>query len=103
MAASAVFDVGGVVSLREVAVEVGGVALYDPDIELATDNVQRQRLGVGPIVGHVASRRRPDQHDARPEVGVGEADVPGRVSSQRVAGEIHAVGVNRETPHHLAE
>ena len=103
MTAAPVFNVGGVKSLGEVAVEVGGIPLHEATIQFAADHDHGERAGIGPVVGDVPSGRRPDQHQAGPEVGVGQADVPGGVTPERVAGEKHPVAVDREPPHRLAE
>ena len=101
VAAAAILDIGGVEALGEVAVEIGGVALHGGPVEFSSDCVDRQRSGVGPVVGDVAARRGADHHEARPEIGVRKRDIPGGVAAQRVAGEKHAIGVDRKPPDRL--
>ena len=98
-----VLDVGGVEALGEVAVEIHAVAGKGAVVEFASHDVDRERAGVVPVVVDVAAGAGRDRHKARPQIGMGQGDVPGGVAAEGVPREEDAVGVDRESPLRLPQ
>ena len=86
-----------------VAVELDGVAAQLVAVELAGDDVPVHVLGIVGVAADELVGHGGDRDDAGPEIGVGDGDVPGGVAADAVAGEEHAVGVDREAAAGVAE
>ncbi len=71
VAAPNVLHHGGVVTPLEIAVQVPGVGGQLVAVQLAADEIQRQKLGVLPVVGAILARFGDDGNHAGPQVRVG--------------------------------
>ena len=103
VATATVFDVGGVEALGEVAIEIHAIAGKGAVVEFAPHDVDRQRAGVVPVVVDVAAGAGRDRYQPRPQIGMGQSDVPGGVAAEGVAREEDPVCVDRESPLRLPQ
>ncbi len=103
MAAATVFHIGGVVALGEVAVEIDRILVKPETVEFAPDDIDRKPARVRPVVGHIPARRGNDGDQPRPEIGMGQRDIPGSIAAGRVSGKEDAVGVNRKASQGLPQ
>ena len=72
-------------------------------VHLAFDDIQRDELAFFPIVLHVLVGHGHDRDHAGPQVGVRQADVPGRVAADGMPGEKHAIGIDGKAPAGVAQ
>ena len=103
VAAALVLDHRGVVAAFQVAVQIEGVFGEFRAVQFAENHVKRHVLGVFPIEGAIAVGLGRDGNHACPKIGMGQADVPRRVAAHRMAGQIHAIGVDGEPPAGVAQ